>query len=101
MLLGVQMKEYLTAKLSLSFEDPQKMFSVFRNRCEVDAERPSASVAALHRNRSSITRMWGCLSAGLNRVARQAIKKTEHGIQKLSLVAPKIEMVQPWVTTMW
>ncbi len=87
-------------KVTLSFEDPQRMFtvlSVARRRLMLEVMHEPRTINELthrlHRNRSAITKDVGLLEkAGLLVSQRQA--NPGHGIQKLvRSVAPKIEMV--------
>jgi len=87
-------------KVTLSFEDPQKMFTVLsasRRRLmqEIMQEPKTINELAgqLHRDRSSITKDVGLLERmGLIISQRQA--NPGHGVQKLvKAVAAKIEMV--------
>ncbi len=87
-------------KVTLSFEDPQKMFSVLsesRRRLMVEVMREPKTISELslrlHRNRSAVTKDVGLLEkVGL--VVSQRLANPGHGIQKLvRSVAPKIEMV--------
>ena len=87
-------------KLTLSFEDPQKMFTVLsksRRRLMLEVMHEPRTINELshrlHRNRSSITKDVGLLEKiGLLVSLRQV--NPGHGIQKVvRSVAPKIEMV--------
>ena len=87
-------------KVTLSFEDPQRMFAVLsearrRLMLEVMTEPKTINELThrLHRNRSAITKDVGLLEkVGLVVSRRQA--NPGHGIQKIvQSVAPKIEMV--------
>lgn len=88
-------------KLTLSFEDPQQMFSVLSEArrslmLEVMHEPRTINQLSdlLHRNRSAITKDVGLLEKlGLLISQRQA-NPAGHGIQKVvRSVAPKIEMM--------
>ena len=88
------------SKVTLSFEDPQRMFTVLseerrRLMSEVMHEPKTINELAsrLRRNRSSITKDVGLLEKlGLIVSSRQS--NPGHGIQKLvQSVAPKIELV--------
>jgi predicted transcriptional regulator len=88
------------SKVTLSFEDPQRMFTVLsearrRLMLEVMSEPRTINELSLrlHRNRSSVTKDVGLLERmGLLVSQRQA--NPGHGIQKIvRSVAPKIEMV--------
>lgn len=90
----------LAGAVTLSFEDPQRMFAVLsaaRRRLirEVMYEPKTISQlsTSLHRNRSAITKDVGLLeSLGLLVSHREA--NPGHGIQKVvRAVAPKIELV--------
>lgn len=86
--------------LTLSFEDPQKMFTVLstaRRRLMSEVIREPKTISelstSLHRNRSAITKDVSLLeSMGLVTSQRQV--NPGHGIQKIiRSVAPRIEMV--------
>lgn len=87
-------------KVILSFEDPQRMFTVLseaRRRLILEVMREPKTISELsrrlHRNRSAVTKDVGLLErVGLLVSQRQA--NPGHGIQKVvRSVAPKIEMV--------
>lgn len=87
-------------KVTLSFEDPQRMFTVLseaRRRLMLEVMHEPRTIneltQRLHRNRSSITKDVGLLEkVGLLVSLRQT--NPGHGIQKIvRAVAPKIEMV--------
>lgn len=87
-------------KVTLSFEDPQRMFTVLseaRRRLMLEVMHEPRTINELthrlHRNRSAITKDVGLLEkVGLLVSQRQA--NPGHGIQKMvRSVAPKIEMV--------
>lgn len=87
-------------KVTLSFEDPQRMFAVLsegRRRLMLEVMREPKSInelsQCLHRNRSAITKDVGLLEkVGLVVSQRQA--NPGHGIRKVvRSIAPKIEMV--------
>lgn len=87
-------------KVTLSFEDPQRMFTVLseeRRRLMSEVMREPKTIneltSRLRRNRSAITKDVGLLEKlGLIVSSRQS--NPGHGIQKLvQSVAPKIEMV--------
>lgn len=87
-------------KVTLSFEDPQQMFSVLseaRRRLMLEVMREPRTInelsKLLHRNRSTVTKDVGLLErVGLLVSQREA--NPGHGIQKVvRSVAPKIEMV--------
>ena len=89
-------------KVTLSFEDPQRMFTVLsesrrRLMLEIMVEPKTIHELTnrLHRNRSSITKDVGLLEKmGLIVSSRQS--NPGHGIQKMvQSIAPKIEMVAP------
>ena len=86
--------------VTLSFEDPQQMFSVLsesRRRLMLEVMREPKTInelsKRLHRNRSTVTKDVGLLErVGLLVSQREA--NPGHGIQKVvRSVAPKIEMV--------
>jgi predicted transcriptional regulator len=87
-------------KVTLSFEDPQRMFTVLseaRRRLMLEVMHEPKTINELthrlHRNRSAITKDVGLLEkVGLLVSQRQA--NPGHGIQKMvRSIAPKIEMV--------
>lgn len=87
-------------KVTLSFEDPQRMFTVLsetRRRLMSEVMREPKTIkeltSRLHRNRSAITKDVGMLEKmGLIVSSRQS--NPGHGLQKVvQSVAPKIEMV--------
>jgi predicted transcriptional regulator len=87
-------------KVTLSFEDPQRMFTVLsesRRRLMLEIMEEPKTINdltnRLHRNRSSITKDVGLLEKmGLIVSSRQP--NPGHGIQKMvQAIAPKIEMV--------
>lgn len=87
-------------KVTLSFEDPQRMFTVLseaRRRLMLEVMHEPRTINELthrlHRNRSAITKDVGLLEKmGLLVSQRQA--NPGHGIQKMvRSIAPKIEMV--------
>lgn len=87
-------------KITLSFEDPQRMFTVLseaRRRLMIEVMHEPRTINELthrlHRNRSAITKDVGLLEkVGLVISQRQA--NPGHGIQKVvRSIAPKIEMV--------
>ena len=87
-------------KVTLSFEDPQKMFSVLsqaRRRLMHEVMHEPRTInelsRRLHRNRSSITKdVWLLEKLGL--IVSQRRSNPGHGIQKtVRSVATKIEMV--------
>ena len=86
--------------ITLSFEDPQRMFTVLsegRRRLMLEVMHEPRTInelsRRLHRNRSAISKDVGLLEkAGLLVSQRQA--NPGHGIQKVvRSVAPRIEMV--------
>ncbi len=92
--------EAFDGKVTLSFEDPQRMFTVLsEERCRLMSEvmhEPKTInelTSRLRRNRSAITKDVGLLEKlGLIVSSRQS--NPGHGIQKLvQSVAPKIEMI--------
>lgn len=87
-------------KVTLSFEDPQRMFTVLsesRRRLMLEIMEEPKTIndltTRLHRNRSSITKDIGMLEKlGLVISSRQT--NPGHGIQKMvQAIAPKIDMV--------
>ncbi len=87
-------------KVTLSFEDPQRMFTVLsesRRRLMLEIMDEPKTIndltSRLQRNRSAITKDLGLLEkVGLVVSSRQA--NPGHGIQKMvRAIAPKIEMV--------
>lgn len=87
-------------KVTLSFEDPQRMFTVLseaRRRLMLEVMHEPRTIneltRRLHRNRSAITKDIGLLEkVGLVVSQRQA--NPGHGIQKVvRSIAPRIEMV--------
>lgn len=87
-------------KVTLSFEDPQRMFTVLsesRRRLMSEVMREPKTIkeltSRLHRNRSAVTKDVGMLEKmGLIVSSRQS--NPGHGLQKLvQSVAPRIEMV--------
>jgi predicted transcriptional regulator len=92
--------EAFEGKVTLSFEDPQRMFNVLsqeRRRLMLEVMHEARTINELshrlHRNRSAITKDVGLLEKmGLIVSERQA--NPGHGIQKaVRSIAPKIEMV--------
>ena len=92
--------EAFDGKVTLSFEDPQRMFTVLseeRRRLMSEVMREPKTIneltSRLGRNRSAITKDVGLLEKlGLIGSSRQS--NPGHGIQKLvQSVAPRIEMV--------
>lgn len=92
--------EAFEGKVTLSFEDPQRMFTVLseaRRRLMLEVMHEARTINELshrlHRNRSAITKDVGLLEKmGLIVSERQA--NPGHGIQKaVRSIAPKIEMV--------
>ncbi len=92
--------ENLEEQATLSFEDPQRMFTVLseaRRRLMLEVMREPKTIGELsvrlHRNRSSVTKDVNLLEkVGLLVSQRQT--NPGHGIQKIvRSVAPKIEMV--------
>ena len=87
-------------KVTLSFEDPQRMFTVLpdaRRRLVSEVMREPQTIkeltGRLHRNRSAVTKDVGMLEKiGLIVSSRQS--NPGHGFQKVvRSIAPKIEMV--------
>ena len=92
--------EAFDGKVTLSFEDPQRMFAVLsesrrRLMLEIMVEPKSINdlTTRLRRNRSAVTKDIGLLEKmGLIVSSRQI--NPGHGIQKVvQAIAPKIEMV--------
>lgn len=87
-------------KVTLSFEDPQRMFTVLseaRRRLLLEVMREPRTIneltQRLHRNRSAITKDVGLLEKVGLLVSQRQINPG-HGIQKMvRSIAPKIEMV--------
>ena len=87
-------------KVTLSFEDPQRMFSVLsagRRRLMLEVMHQPKTInelsQRLHRNRSSITKDVGLLEK-MGLIVSQRQSNPGHGIQKIvRSVARKIEMV--------
>lgn len=87
-------------KITLSFEDPQRMFVVLseaRRRLMLEVMREPKTInelsLCLHRNRSAITKDVGLLEK-MGLIVSQKQTNPGHGIQKLvQAIAPKIEMV--------
>lgn len=87
-------------KVTLSFEDPQSMFTVLseaRRQLMLEVMTQAKSInelsESLHRNRSAITKDIGLLEK-LGLVVSRRETNPGHGIQKVvQSVAPKIEMV--------
>lgn len=88
------------AKVTLSFEDPQRMFTVLsqaRRRLILEVMREPKSIGELsqrlHRNRSAITKDVVLLER-MGLLVSQRQTNPGHGIQKIvRSVAPRIEMV--------
>lgn len=93
--------EAFEEKLTLSFEDPQQMFSVLseaRRNLMLEVMHQPRTINELsdrlHRNRSSITKDVGLLEQLGLLVSQRQANPAGHGIQKIvRSVAPKIEMV--------
>ena len=89
-----------SGKVTLSFEDPQRMFavlSVARRRLMVEIMQEPKTISQLstrlQRNRSAITKDVGVLES-LGLIVSQREVNPGHGIQKIvRAVAPKIELV--------
>lgn len=92
--------EAFEGKITLSFEDPQRMFAVLseaRRRLMLEVMREPRTINELshrlHRNRSAITKDVGLLEQ-MGLLVSQRQSNPGHGIQKVvRSVAPKIEMV--------
>jgi len=86
--------------VTLSFEDPQRMFTVLseaRRRLMLEVMHESRSInelsRRLHRNRSSVTKDVGLLEK-MGLIVSQRRANPGHGIEKVvRSVAPKIELV--------
>ncbi len=87
-------------KITLSFEDPQKMFTVLsqaRRRLMKEVMREPKTITQLshrlHRNRSSITKDVVLLEK-VDLVVSTRLANPGHGVQKMvRSIAPEIEMV--------
>jgi predicted transcriptional regulator len=87
-------------KVTLSFEDPQRMFTVLsetRRRLMLEVMREPKTINELshrlHRNRSAITKDVGLLEK-MGLIVSQRQSNPGHGIQKVvQSVAPQIELV--------
>lgn len=96
----VDQGQALDGKVTISFEDPQRMFTVLsdarrRLMSEVMHEPKSINelTSRLHRNRSAITKDVGMLER-MGLIVSSRRSNPGHGIQKMvQSVAPKIEMV--------
>ena len=92
--------EAFEGKVTLSFEDPQRMFTVLseaRRRLMLEVMHEPKTINELshrlHRNRSAITKDVGLLEK-MGLLVSQRQTNPGHGIQKVvRSVAPKIEMV--------
>lgn len=92
--------EAFEGKVTLSFEDPQRMFTVLsaaRRRLMLEVMHEPKTINELshrlHRNRSAITKDVGLLEK-MGLLVSQRQSNPGHGIQKVvHSVAPKIEMV--------
>jgi predicted transcriptional regulator len=92
--------EPFEGKITLAFEDPQKMFTVLsdaRRRLMREVMHEPRTINELshrlHRNRSAITKDVGLLER-MGLVVSQRRANPGHGIQKVvHSIAPKIEMV--------
>lgn len=92
--------EAFEEKVTLSFEDPQRMFTVLsegRRRLMLEVMQAPKTIGELstrlHRNRSAIAKDVQLLEA-LGLVVSERRANPGHGIQKLvKSIAPKIEMV--------
>ena len=93
--------EAFEEKLTLSFEDPQQMFTVLseaRRRLMLEVMHEPRTINelshSLHRNRSSISKDIGLLEKMGLLISQRQANPAGHGIQKVvRLVAQKIEMV--------
>lgn len=92
--------EAFEGKVTLSFEDPQRMFTVLseaRRRLMLEVMHEPRTINELshrlHRNRSAITKDVGLLEK-MGLLVSQRQSNPGHGIQKVvRSVAPRIEMV--------
>ena len=92
--------EAFEEKVTLSFEDPQRMFTVLsegRRRLMLEVMQSPKTIGELstrlHRNRSAITKDVQLLET-LGLVVSERRANPGHGIQKLvKSIAPRIEMV--------
>jgi predicted transcriptional regulator len=92
--------ETFEGKVTLSFEDPQRMFTVLtetRRRLMLEVMHEAKTINELshrlHRNRSAITKDVGMLEK-MGLVVSERQVNPGHGIQKIvRSIAPKIEMV--------
>jgi predicted transcriptional regulator len=92
--------EAFEGKITLSFEDPQKMFAVLsegRRRLILEIMHEPMTINELthrlRRNRSAITKDVGLLEK-MGLVVSQRQANPGHGIQKVvRSIAPKIEMI--------
>ncbi len=92
--------EAFEGKVTLSFEDPQRMFTVLsgaRRRLMLEVMHEPRTINELshrlHRNRSAITKDVGLLEK-MGLLVSQRQTNPGHGIQKVvRSVAPKIELV--------
>lgn len=92
--------EAFEGKVTLSFEDPQRMFTVLseaRRRLMLEVMHEPRTINELshrlHRNRSAITKDVGLLEK-MGLLVSQRQTNPGHGIQKVvRSVAPRIEMV--------
>lgn len=93
--------EAFEGKLTLSFEDPQRMFTVLseaRRRLMLEVMHEPRTInelsIRLHRNRSAVTKDVGLLEKMGLLVSQRQANPAGHGIQKVvRSVAPKIELV--------
>lgn len=92
--------EAFEGRVTLSFEDPQRMFTVLsetRRRLMLEVMHEARTINELshrlHRNRSAITKDVGLLEK-MGLVVSERQVNPGHGIQKVvRSIAPKIEMV--------
>ncbi len=92
--------EAFEGKITLSFEDPQRMFTVLseaRRRLMLEVMREPKTINelthSLHRNRSAITKDIGLLEK-MGLIVSQRRANPGHGIQKVvRSVATQIELV--------
>ena len=93
--------EAFEGRVTLSFEDPQRMFTVLsqaRRRLMLEVMREPRTISELsqrlHRNRSTVTKDVGLLERAGLLVSQRRANPAGHGVQKIVLsVGAKIEMV--------
>jgi len=90
----------IDCRVTLSFEDPQRMFSVLskaRRKLMLEVMNEPQTISQLssrlHRNRSAITKDVGLLEK-LGLIVSNREANPGHGIQKMvRAIAPKIELI--------